>query len=141
MVRRFLVVFALGAVAACSGNTPQQADIMAPESSAGSVNEERLQRFFLIMDTDHDLSLSRPEFETGKGVVFMAIDQDNSFTLTENEMRLTHESFMTLAGQDGAINGQEFISAKETSFEAIDANQDHVIKYSELLAYVSKFSE
>jgi len=141
MARRPLVVLILGALAACSGNTPQQADMMAPEPSAGSVDEARLQRFFFIMDTDHDLSLSRPEFETGKGVVFMAIDQDNSFTLTENEMRLTHDAFMTLAGQDGAVSGQEFISAKETSFEAIDANQDHVIKYSELLAYVSNFSE
>ncbi len=142
MARHFLLTLILGVLAACSSsNAPEKANLTSPEPSAGSVEEARLQRFFLIMDTDHDLSLSRPEFEARKGVVFMAIDEDNSFTLTEDEMRLTHEAFMKVAGPDGAINGQEFISAEETSFEAIDANRDHAIKYPELLDYVSGFSK
>jgi len=105
-----------------------------------AVDEQRLHRFFQLMDSDGNGQISRPEFQTGKGVVFLAIDADGSMTLTQNEMRLTPEGFRKLAGDDNAVDGEEFIASDMASFEAIDHNQDHQIDYAELRDYVAKYS-
>lgn len=108
---------------------------------AGAVDEQRLQRFFTLMDADGDELISRPEFQAGKGAVFLAIDQDGSMTLSPDEMRLTAEGFKLLAGADGVVDGEEFIAAEVASFDAIDANQDHQVDFAELSAYVGKYSD
>lgn len=105
-----------------------------------AVDEQRLHRFFQLMDSDGNGQISRPEFQTGKGVVFLAIDADGSMTLTQNEMRLTPEGFKLLAGDDDVIDGEEFIASDAASFDAIDRNQDHQIDYAELRDYVAKYS-
>ena len=105
-----------------------------------AVDEQRLHRFFQLMDSDGNGQISRPEFQAGKGAVFLAIDVDGSMTLTQNETRLTPEAFKKLAGDDDAIDGEEFIASDAVSFEAIDHNQDHQIDYAELRDYVAKFS-
>ncbi|NJM93199.1 MAG: hypothetical protein HC861_11905 [Rhodospirillaceae bacterium] len=106
-----------------------------------AVDEVRLQRFFTLMDTDGDGQVSRPEFQAGKGVVFLAIDADGSMTLSQDEMRLTPEGFKLLAGDDGVVDGEEFIAADVASFEAIDKNQDHKFDLTELTAYIGKYSD
>jgi hypothetical protein len=106
-----------------------------------AVDEQRLQRFFTLMDADGDGQISRPEFQAGKGAVFLAIDQDGSMTLTQNEMRLSPDGFKLLAGDDGVVDGEEFIGADVASFEAIDSNQDHQIDFAELRDYVAKYSD
>lgn len=105
-----------------------------------AVDEARLQRFFTMMDADGDKLVSRPEFQSGKGVVFLAIDEDGSMTLSQNEMRLSPEGFRQLAGDDGLVDGEEFIAAEVASFDAIDKNKDHQIDLPELVAYIAKFS-
>jgi hypothetical protein len=105
-----------------------------------AVDTARLQRFFTLMDADGDGQLSRPEFQFGKGAVFLAIDEDGSMTLSQNEMRLTAESFKQLAGDDGVVNGEEFIAAEIASFYPIDKNQNHLIDLAELTAYIAKYS-
>ncbi len=111
-----------------------------PAAPALAVDEARLQRFFTMMDADGDKLVSRPEFQSGKGVVFLAIDEDSSMTLTENEMRLSPQGFKQLAGDDGAVDGEEFIAADIASFDAIDKDQDHQIALAELVAYISQYS-
>lgn len=106
-----------------------------------AVDEERLQRFFTLMDADGDGQVSRPEFQSGKGAVFLAIDQDGSMTLTQDEMRLSPEGFKLLAGDDDVVDGEEFIAADIASFDAIDHNQDHQIDFAELRDYVAKYSD
>jgi hypothetical protein len=106
-----------------------------------AVNQARLQRFFTLMDADGDGLVSRPEFQAGKGAVFLAIDEDGSMTLSQNEMRLTPEGFMQLAGDDGVVDGEEFIATDVASFDAIDKNKDHQIDLAELIAYVAAFSD
>ena len=106
-----------------------------------AVDEQRLQRFFTLMDADGDGQISRPEFQAGKGAVFLAIDQDGSMTLSQDEMRLTPEGFKLLAGADGVVDGEEFIAAEATSFDAIDKGQDHRIDFTELSAYVGQYSD
>jgi hypothetical protein len=106
-----------------------------------AVDQARLQRFFTLMDADGDGLISRPEFQAGKGAVFLAIDADGSMTLSQDEMRLTPEGFKLLAGDDGVVDGEEFIAADVASFDAIDKNQDHQIDLAELTAYVAQYSD
>jgi hypothetical protein len=109
--------------------------------SALAVDEARLQRFFILMDEDGDRFVSRPEFQTEKGAVFMTIDENGSMTLTQDEMRLSPDGFKLLAGDDGVVDGEEFIAADIASFDAIDKNQDHKLDLPELTAYVAKYSD
>jgi hypothetical protein len=109
--------------------------------SALAVDEARLQRFFMLMDEDGDGFVSRPEFQTEKGAVFMTIDENGSMTLTQDEMRLSPDGFKLLAGDDGVVDGEEFIAADIASFDAIDKNQDHKLDLPELTAYVAKYSD
>ena len=106
-----------------------------------AVDEARMQRFLALMDADGDGQVSRPEFQAGKGAVFLAIDEDGSMTLSQNEMRLTPEAFKQLAGDDGMVDGEEFIAADVASFDAIDENKDHQIALAELVAYIAQFSD
>ena len=113
----------------------------AMAASALAVDQARLQRFLTLMDGDGDGQVSRPEFQAGKGAVFLAIDADASMTLTQGEMRLTPEGFKLLAGDDGVVDGEEFIAADIASFDAIDKTQDHQIDLAELTAYVAQYSD
>lgn len=108
---------------------------------AFAVDEARLQRFFTLMDADGDGQISRPEFQFGKGAVFLAIDEDGSMTLSQDEMRLTPEAFGQLAGDDGVVDGEEFIAADVASFYAIDKNQNHLMDMAELTTYIAKYSD
>lgn len=114
------------------------ASLAAP---ALAVDQARLQRFLTLMDADSDGQVSRPEFQAGKGAVFLAIDADASMTLSQDEMRLTPEGFKLLAGDDAVVDGEEFIAADIASFDAIDKNKDHQIDLAELTAYVAKYSD
>ena len=109
-------------------------------SSAAALDEQRVSKFFALMDGDDNGSISRPEFQRGKGAVFLAIDADGSMSITRNETRLTEDAFKMLAGGDDAIDGEEFIAADAASFEAIDKNQDHAISPRELFDYVAQYS-
>ena len=106
-----------------------------------AVDEARMQRFLALMDADGDGQVSRPEFQAGKGAVFLAIDEDGSMTLSQGEMRLTPEAFKQLAGDDGVVDGEEFIVADVASFDAIDKSKDHQIALAELVAYIAQFSD
>jgi hypothetical protein len=105
-----------------------------------AVDEARLQRFLTMMDADGDGLVSRPEFQSGKGAVFLAIDEDGSMTLSQNEMRLAPDGFKQLAGDDGVVDGEEFIATDVASFDAIDKNQDHQIDLPELVTYITAYS-
>lgn len=134
---RSLCIATIVFIAGCAGQ--QHASTSAPAPGAGTVDEERLHRFFALMDSDGDGIVSRPEFQSGKGAVFMAIDEDDSLTLTQNEMRLTPEGFKLLAGDDGVVDGEEFQAAKVAEFDAIDRNGDLGIAYEELRDYLAKY--
>lgn len=114
--------------------------LIASAGVAHALDETRLKRFFSLMDLDGDQLISRPEFQSGKGVVFLTMDQNGSMTLTPDEMRLTPEAFKMLAGDDGVVDGEEFIASDMASFEAIDSNKDHEIDFAELKAYIAKYS-
>jgi len=126
-------------VGACAGSETSKSTGEAAQPTPPVVDDRRLLRFFGLMDQDANGSVSRPEFETGKGMVFMAIDADDSQSLSQNEMRLTPEAFKALAGGDDTVNGEEFQNSKLASFEAIDADKNLEITYDELRAYIAKY--
>ena len=128
----------------CAGSTATDkaaAPAAAQSSGNGSVivDDRRLLRFFGLMDEDGNGTVSRPEFQSGKGSVFMAMDADGSMALTPNETRLKPEAFNLLAGGDGMVDSAEFLSADIAQFEKIDANGDHEITYPELRDYMAKY--
>jgi len=130
------VAISLFAAGCASSDKPAES---AAQPAPPVVDDRRLLRFFGLMDQDQNGTVSRPEFETGKGMVFMAIDANESQTLTQNEMRLTPEAFAALAAGDGVIDGQEFHSSHLASFEAVDADKNLEITYDELRTYVAKY--
>lgn len=106
--------------------------------SAEALDEARLRKLFDLMDLDGDGGITRPEYDTGRGMVFATLDVNLDFVLTNDELRLTPESFREVGGDDGKVDGMEFLSAEAAAFEAIDGNQDLAITYAELLAFVSQ---
>jgi Ca2+-binding EF-hand superfamily protein len=105
---------------------------------AGAFDETRLERLFHLMDGDGDGNITRPEYQTGRGIVFATLDANLDFVLTEDELRLTPESFRMVAGDDGRIDGMEFLSAEAAAFETIDSNQDLAITYPELRSFIAQ---
>lgn len=130
-------VLAAGPLVGCAEGGKQSVPEVAP--ATGTVDEARLQRFFVLMDENGDGAISRPEFQSGKGSVFMAMDTDGSMALTPDETRLKPEAFDLLAGGDGMIDGEEFIASELAQFDRIDANRDHELSYEELRDYLAKY--
>lgn len=137
--RFWAVPFAAISLVTAGCASSDKAETAAAQPTPPVVDDRRLLRFFGLMDQDQNGTVSRPEFETGKGMVFMSIDNDDSQTLTPNEMRLTPEAFTALAGDDGVVDGAEFQNSKLASFEAIDADKNLEITYDELRAYIAKY--
>src|SRR5262249_11398212 len=137
------IFFAASLVAGCAETDKPAATADAASTSgqatAPVVDDRRLLRFFGLMDQDQNGSVSRPEFETGKGMVFMSMDANEDQMLTQNEMRLTPEAFAALAGADGKIDGEEFQSSNIGRFEDIDSDGNLELTYEELRAYVAKY--
>ena len=53
---------------------------MAVTQAALAQDEARLHKFFGLMDSDDNDRISRPEFQSGKGAVFLAIDADGKIS-------------------------------------------------------------
>lgn len=136
-----LLTAAPALLAACAEPAKPATAPAAASTGNGTVivDDRRLLRFFGLMDEDGDGSVSRPEFQSGKGSVFLAMDADGSMTLTPDETRLKPDAFAQLAGADGVVDGEEFIAADVAQFAKIDANGDYGISYDELRAYMAKF--
>lgn len=105
---------------------------------AGALDETRLQKLFDLMDLDGNGGITRPEYQTGRGIVFATLDANLDFVLTDDELRLTPESFRIVAGDDGKVDGMEFLEVEAAAFEAIDSDGDLVIEYPEFLAFISQ---
>jgi hypothetical protein len=106
---------------------------------ANPIDEMRLQSYFTTMDQDGDGFISRPEFEGERGAVFLAIDRNDSLSLTADEMHLTPEAFSKLAGSDALVTPEEFGNSEMASFEQIDSSRDKQLTYGELRNFVLRF--
>jgi EF hand len=123
------------ALSGCAGNDVAGT---AP-ATANPIDEARLKRHFAIMDEDQDGFISRPEFQSERGAVFLAVDRNNSFTLTSDEMQLTPEAFQKLAGDNGVVDIGELFSSDAISFEKVDANGDKQLSFGEFSEFILHF--
>ena len=114
--------------------------LAAARSTALASDDVRLRRLFSVMDLDGSQEISRSEFRTGKSVVFLTIDLNGNMTLEPDEMRMSPESFKLLAGEDGVVDGEEFVGSEIGSFDAIDKNKDDQVDYPELREYIARYA-
>jgi hypothetical protein len=112
----------------------------AGDVPAAANDDVRLRRFFSVMDLDGSQEISRSELRSGKGVVFLTLDLNGNMTLEPDEMRMSPDSFKLLAGEDGVVDGEEFIESEIGSFDAVDRNKDDRIDYTELSEYIARYS-
>jgi len=134
-MKAIMAVILAIAVSGCAGSA-KTGGAAAPENP---IDDARLRGYFKTMDQDGDGLISRPEFQSGRGAVFLAIDRNNSMSLTSDEMHLTPEAFSKLAGEDGIVMPEEFVDADVASFDEIDASRDNQISYDELRGFVLRF--
>jgi hypothetical protein len=137
-VRRSKAIMLVILAIAASG-CAESAKTGAAAAPENPIDDTRLQGYFRTMDQDGDGLISRPEFQSGRGAVFLAIDRNNSMSLTSDEMRLTPEAFSKLAGEDGVVMPEEFVNADVAPFDEIDASRDNEISYDELRSFVLRF--
>jgi Ca2+-binding EF-hand superfamily protein len=123
----FGLALTLGAIAAAADRA-----LAADESS----------EIFDILDDDHDGVVTRKEFLRTKIEVFYRalknVDQDQR--LGPAEINITPEAFADAdLNGDGKISGAEFVQARFTQFEAIDASGDQKITLEEFREFIREY--
>jgi hypothetical protein len=97
---------------------------------------------FTILDEDDDGVVTETEFMRNKTKIFFRavkdIDQDPR--LGPDEINVTPQAFADadLDG-DGKISGAEFVQARFTQFDSIDANGDQKITSEEFQAFARQY--
>jgi len=133
-IRNGVVAFCL-VVAACQSSEPPSSAVIP----TNPVPEERLQSHFLTMDEDRDGFISRPEYERGRGAIFIALDKDGNFRLTEDELHLTPQAFDKIAGPDRVVEIGELFQSASASFDEIDVNGDKRLSFPEFREFILHF--
>lgn len=104
--------------------------------------DEDVREIFGILDENGDGVVSRAEFARQKTVVFFrAIDDlDRDQRLGPEEVNVAPEAFADadLDG-DGKLSGAEFVQARFTQFDAIDANDDQQVTFEELRDFIQQY--
>ena len=123
----FGLALALGAIGTLSGRAPAAAD----DAST-----------FKVLDDDGDGVVTRQEFLRMKTEIFYRalknLDQDQR--LSPEDINITPKAFAEadLDG-DGKLSGAEFVQARFTQFEAIDANGDQKITFEEFREFIDQY--
>jgi Ca2+-binding EF-hand superfamily protein len=97
---------------------------------------------FRVLDDDGDGVVTRQEFLRMKTEIFYRalknLDQDQR--LGPEDINVTPKAFADadLDG-DGKISGAEFVQARFTQFEAIDANGDQEITFEEFREFIDQY--
>jgi Ca2+-binding EF-hand superfamily protein len=100
------------------------------------------RQIFDILDENRDGLVGREEFLRTKIEVFYSalrnLDQDQR--LSPEDINITPEAFADAdLNGDGKISGAEFVQARFTQFEAIDANGDQEITFEEFRQFMQQY--
>ena len=100
------------------------------------------REIFDILDDDGDGLIRREEFLRTKIEVFYRalenVDQDQS--LSPEQINITPQAFADAdLNGDGRMSGAEFVQARFTQFEAIDANGDQEITFEEFREFMRRY--
>ncbi len=112
--------------------------VLAPAAQA--LDQDRLKKLFDLLDRDGDGQVTRPEYETGLGLVFYTLDANSDLVLTDDEINLAPDVYQHVAGDDGKIEGLEFFTSDIATFESIDEDNDLIVTFPELLGYVERYA-
>jgi Ca2+-binding EF-hand superfamily protein len=97
---------------------------------------------FDILDEDRDGLVGRDEFARTKIEVFYRAlkNLDQEQRLGPEEINITPEAFADAdLNGDGKISGAEFVQARFTQFEAIDASGDQEITFEEFRQFMQQY--
>ena len=127
LARCFGLALALGAI---GGPTDR---VLAADSS---------RDVFDVLDDDRDGAVTREEFLRTKTEVFYRalknVDQDQR--LGPEDIDITPEAFAEAdLNRDGKMSGAEFVQARFTQFEEIDASGDQEITYEEFREFFQQY--
>jgi Ca2+-binding EF-hand superfamily protein len=111
-----------------------------PGDRAAAADDARA--IFDILDEDRDGLVGRDEFSRTKIEVFYRalknLDQDQR--LGPEDINITPEAFADAdLNGDGKISGAEFVQARFTQFEAIDASGDQEITFEEFRKFMQQY--
>jgi Ca2+-binding EF-hand superfamily protein len=122
-----VLALALGVIGTLTGRAPAAADD---------------RNTFDVLDDDGDGVVTRQEFLRMKTEIFYRAlkDLDQDQRLGPEDINITPKAFADadLDG-DGKISGAEFVQARFTQFEAIDANGDQEITFEEFQEFIDQY--
>jgi Ca2+-binding EF-hand superfamily protein len=107
-----------------------------------ALSADSTREIFEILDGNGDGLVKREEFLRTKTEVFYRalknVDQDQR--LSPAEINITPEAFADAdLNGDGKISGAEFVQARFTQFEAIDASGDQEITFEEFREFIQQY--
>jgi EF-hand domain pair len=111
-------------------------------SDRADAADEDLREIFDILDEDSDGVVGRDEFARQKTVVFFrAIDDvDQDQRLGPEEVNIAPAAFADAdLNGDGKLSGAEFVQARFTQFDAIDADDDQEMTFEELRGFIQQY--
>jgi Ca2+-binding EF-hand superfamily protein len=123
----FGLALALGAIGSLADR------VLAADSST---------EMFDILDDNGDGAVTREEFLRMKTEIFYRAlkDLDRDQRLAPEEINVTPEAFAEAdLNGDGKMSGAEFVQARFTQFEAIDANGDQEITLEEFREFIRQY--
>jgi Ca2+-binding EF-hand superfamily protein len=109
---------------------------------AGALAADNSREIFDILDDNGDDVVTREEFSRMKTEVFYRAlkDVDRDQRLGPEEINLTPAAFADAdLNGDGKLSGAEFVQARFTQFEAIDASGDQEITFGEFREFMQQY--
>jgi Ca2+-binding EF-hand superfamily protein len=103
---------------------------------------EDTREIFDILDENHDGRIRREEFlRTKIEVFYRALDNlDQEQRLSPEQINITPQAFADAdLNGDGKLSGAEFVQARFSQFEAIDANGDQEITFEEFRDFMGRY--
>jgi Ca2+-binding EF-hand superfamily protein len=100
------------------------------------------REIFDILDGDHDGLIRREEFlRTKIEVFYRALDNlDQDQRLSPEQIKITPQAFADAdLNGDGKMSGAEFVQARFSQFEAIDASGDQEITFEEFREFMRRY--
>jgi hypothetical protein len=82
------------------------------------------------MDQAQDDFISRPEFQSGRDAIFLAVDRDDSVGLTSDELRLTTAVFSKVAAPMAPLMSESCFDPVRHPSQMTDANEDRKLSYA-----------
>jgi Ca2+-binding EF-hand superfamily protein len=113
-----------------------------PDRGEGLGTRMTLKEVFDILDENHDGVVTRQEFLRNKTEVFYLFLKEvgTDQHLDPEDIKITREAFAEAdLNGDGKLSGAEFVEARFSQFDAINANGDQGITFDEFREFERRY--